>query len=337
MIVRLSVLFGSGTWTTTWRKLASSKIVVLGSFFPVNQVVHSGAASLGLSSQGSSCDHRRTTSYEAYTGTMTATPTSDRMIPKPTSPDLMRSDSRNAALRPIGAGAATPSPPERSDARIEEPVHQVEDEHRDDEEVRVQGHNPDDHRGVEDRRGFEGEQTDALVIEHGFRDDRSLPCDDQGKRQARDDGRGRGPEHVLVEDCLLPQALRARRGNEILVHGLQHEVPRGVRPLPERREREREHREEHVPEDVSVPRCAAARGRRDPDPTPRREPVELEAEQEDEEDAVHPRGDDVRRDREDRHPAVEDREGLPSHPETQPDSQERPDRIREGEQRERAR
>src|SRR3989442_13976075 len=140
-------------------------MAVRGSFFPVNQVLHSGAASFGFSSQGSRFDHRLTTSYGARAGTTIATTTREAMIPNPTSPDLIRRASRNAALKPIGAGAAEVSPPQRPDAGVQEPVEQVEHEHCDHEEVRVQRDDPDYNGSVEHLRRLEGEKADPLIIE----------------------------------------------------------------------------------------------------------------------------------------------------------------------------
>src|SRR6266487_4966762 len=163
------------------------------------------------------------------------------MMPKPTMPDFIRTASRTAALMPIGAGADACSPPERANPRIEETVHEIEDEYGDDEEVGVNRCQSDDDGGVELADRVEKELANALVVEHCFRDDRALPGGNQGQGEGRDDRGRRRTEHVLREDRLLRQALRPRGHYEVLVHDLEDQVPGRVRPRPECRKRKGEH------------------------------------------------------------------------------------------------
>src|SRR3990170_2699481 len=146
-------------------------------------------------------------------------------IPKPTSPDFIRSASRRAVLMPIGAGADMVSPPQGTDSWVEEAVDEIEDEDGDNEQIRVDCGERDDEGRVEDDDCGEEELAYAVVAEHGLRDDRALPRGNQGEGEGGDDWGGRGAQDILAQDRPFRQALRPRRGHEVLVHDLQHEVP----------------------------------------------------------------------------------------------------------------
>src|SRR5690348_17069981 len=120
---------------------------------------------------------------------MMATIMREARMASPTKPDFIRMASRKAAFTPIGAGADARSPSERPNPRIEQAVDEVEDEHRDDQQVRVdRGERNDDGR-VELADGVEEQLANPLIVEDRLRDDRTLPRRNQGEREGRHDRR----------------------------------------------------------------------------------------------------------------------------------------------------
>src|SRR3990170_2654152 len=141
------VVFENGTVSGVKQFCA---MIVRGSFFPTKTSDHSGAAKRGLSSHGSRDPHARTTSYGAMNGTATTTPRRTAIIENPASPVLVLRASLRAARKPTtGAEIAMGLPAQCLDAGVEETVDQVENEHRQHKEVRIDRSQSDDHRCIQ--------------------------------------------------------------------------------------------------------------------------------------------------------------------------------------------